>query len=164
MRQRAADHATAWKPEPHPTLGNAVVVGDTAKRQVFHCKRCGATHVLLNVTLLRLLLEAIAAESRTVSLNGSERPESARVSRVSPAAPLPADAARFHTCTIWCSGGEHVERVGPLAPWSDDEIRAKCESCGLEITRIEPTPEYMSLPGDPPGRLIWFRPLAAVGG
>ncbi len=162
MRQRAASHATGWKPEPHPALGNAVVMGDTAKRQVFHCKGCGATHVFLNVTLLRLVLQAIEAGSRTLRVAGpagtahAERPASARVSQGDRPAPLPVAAAR-HLCTIWCSGGEHIELAGPLEPRSDDQLRAAFEGCGLEVTLIEPTPEYMRPTGEAPGRLIWFR-------
>ena len=167
MWRRASFHATSWKPEPHPALGHAMVMGDAAKRQTFHCNGCGATLVLLNVTLLGLLLRAIATGSRTVRLHGPEalplyRPDSGRVAEREHAAPLPA-AARRHTCTLWCSGGEHAERVGPYAPWSDDEIRAECESYGLEVTRIEPTPGYLGLPGHPPGRLVWFRTQTPVG-
>ena len=132
MRQRAASHATGWKPEPHPALGNAVVMGDTAKRQVFHCKGCGATHVFLNVTLLRLLLEAIAAGSQTVRLAGpagtshAERPESARVAQDDKPAPLPM-AARRHICTIWCSGDEtsNLPDRWSLGPTTSSERRSK---------------------------------------
>jgi hypothetical protein len=47
------------------------VIGDTAKRQTFNCKACGATHTFLNVTLLRLVLQAIAAGKTNVRLDGS---------------------------------------------------------------------------------------------
>ena len=70
MRDRAASHQTAWNGEtPHLALGdNAVVMGDTAKRQTFHCGNCGATHTFLNIVLLRLVLRAIAAGERKVRL------------------------------------------------------------------------------------------------
>ena len=162
MWQRASSHATAWNPQPHPALGKAMVVGDAAKRQLFHCKGCGATHTLLNVTLLGLLLRAIAAGSRTVRLSGPPgtahvlRPESSRGAAKSQPAPLPQSASA-HICTIWCSGGDHIELAGPLERRSDKELTAAFERLGLEVTLIEPTPDHMNLPGVEPGRLVWFR-------
>jgi hypothetical protein len=72
MRNRVAAHQSAWKDEPvHPILGlGAGVMGDTAKRQIFICKKCGATHTFLNITLLRLVLQAIASDQRSVRLGG----------------------------------------------------------------------------------------------
>jgi hypothetical protein len=148
--------------EPHPALGKVLVMGDTAKRQVFYCKGCRATHVFLNVTLLRLVLQAIAEGAGSVRLAGAagtahvERPESARGAAGGRAAPLPA-AARRHVCTIWCIGGEHVELAGPTEKRSNDEIRTGFSNYGLEVTLIEPTPEHMNPPGKQPGRLVWFR-------
>jgi hypothetical protein len=162
MLRRTASHSTGWMSESHPALGNVMVMGDTAKRQVFYCKGCGATHVFLNVTLLRLVLQAIAEGSESVPLAGAtgsehvERPDSARAITASRADPLPV-AAQRHVCTIWCLGGEHVELAGPLEKRSDDEIRTGFANYGLEVTLIEPTPEHMNLPGQEPGRLVWFR-------
>jgi hypothetical protein len=137
----------------------------------FHCDGCGATHVFLNVTLLALVLRAIADGSDRVWLSGAasssdvERPNSARVAAKDRPVSLPEAAARLHICTIWCSGGDHVERAAPDGRPSDDQLRAGFERLGLEVTLIEPMPDYMLLPGGEPGRLIWFktraRPTAA---
>lgn len=72
MRSRAAAHQTSWQDKPdHPVLGVKVgIVGDTAKRQVFNCSKCGATPTFLNITLLRLVLQAIAADQRSVWVGG----------------------------------------------------------------------------------------------
>ena len=162
MLRRTASHSTAWMSEPHPALGDVMVMGDTAKRQVFYCKGCGATPVFVNVTLLRLVLQAIADGSESVRLADAagtphvERPESGRGIAVRHADPLPT-AAQRHICTIWCIGGEHVELAGPLEKRSDDDIRTGFANYGLEVTLIEPTPEHMNLPGQEPGRLVWFR-------
>jgi hypothetical protein len=68
--ERAARHHTAWEStSEHPVLGpNTRVIGDAAKRQTFECPGCGATHTYHNVTLLRMVLEAIAAGESTVRL------------------------------------------------------------------------------------------------
>jgi hypothetical protein len=73
MSRRSAMHRSSWQAPPiHPVLGpNAGVMGDTAKRQTFNCKECGATHTLLNVTLLRLVLQAVAEGKTEVRLAGS---------------------------------------------------------------------------------------------
>ena len=70
MLQREAKHRTAWDAtKEHPVLGpNTRVIGDAAKRQIFECESCGAVHLFRNVTLLRMMLEAIAAESRVVQI------------------------------------------------------------------------------------------------
>ena len=70
MRNRASVHQTVWESEPvHPGLGvQARIIGDSAKRQTFHCTGCGATHTFLNITLLRLVLQAIARGDRPVRL------------------------------------------------------------------------------------------------
>ena len=70
MHERSASHRTAWKmPDVHPTLGpGAGIAGDAAKRQTFVCPACGATHTFVNVNLLRLVLQAIAAGERAVRL------------------------------------------------------------------------------------------------
>jgi hypothetical protein len=139
-----------------------MVVGDAAKRQLFYCKGCGATYVFLNVTLLGLVLQAIAAGSRTVRLAGPPgtahvvRPESSRDAAKSQPAPLPQSASA-HICTMWCSGGDHIERADPLERRSDEELTAGFERLGLEVTLIEPTPDHMNLPGQKPGRLVWFK-------
>ncbi len=61
---------SSWKgPDPHPVLGaGASVIGDPAKRRIFRCRKCGATHTVHNVTLLRLVLQAIANGQREVHL------------------------------------------------------------------------------------------------
>jgi hypothetical protein len=80
MYQRTAEaqHATSWdNPPVHPVAGpGARLVGDSAKRQTFICDGCGATHTFLNVTLLRLVLRAIASGQRQVRLDapGARRP------------------------------------------------------------------------------------------
>jgi len=70
MRNRSAAHKTAFESDPiQLVLGEgAGLIGDTAKRQTFICKGCGATHTFQNITLLRLLLRAIAAEEQEVRL------------------------------------------------------------------------------------------------
>lgn len=70
MSDRAAAHQTSWDGTvPHLALGdNAVVIGDTAKRQTFHCEKCGATHTFKNIHLLRLVLIAYANGERKVRL------------------------------------------------------------------------------------------------
>jgi hypothetical protein len=78
MQQRAADakHATSWdNPPAHAVLGpEASLVGDSAKRQTFTCTGCGATRTFKNVTLLRLVLQAIAAGERHVRFDGRAGP------------------------------------------------------------------------------------------
>ena len=76
MRNRVAAHQSAWKDEPiHPVLGYEVgIIGDSAKRQVFVCEKCGAAHTFLNITLLRLVLHAIAADQRSVWIGGLNVP------------------------------------------------------------------------------------------
>jgi len=71
MLQRQAKHRSAWDAtKEHPFLGpDTRVIGDAAKRQIFECERCGAVHLFRNVTLLRMMLEAIAAGSRIVQIN-----------------------------------------------------------------------------------------------
>ena len=77
MRDRLAGHRTAWQQAPAgPSVRELApeglvamgVVGDTAKRQAFSCEGCGAVHVLLDVTLLRLVLQAIADGDRAVRI------------------------------------------------------------------------------------------------
>lgn len=70
MRRRVAVHHTAWqKPDVHLALGpGAGVMGDAAKRQLFTCPTCGADHTFVNITLLRLVLESMAAGEQTVRL------------------------------------------------------------------------------------------------
>jgi hypothetical protein len=168
MHDRASRHATAWDPKPHPALGKAGIVGDTAKRQTFHCKGCEATHTFINVTLLTLALEAIAAGSREVRLDDPggfrhvERAVGARSRGGSPPLPLPPAPARLHVCTQWCLGSDHIERAEPADTRSDDELRAGFDRLGLEVTLIEPTPEHMNLPGELPGRLVWFKTREGV--
>jgi hypothetical protein len=74
MRRRDARHRASWqRPEVHPVLGpNAWVIGDAAKRQTFICKHCGASPVFLNVQLLRLFLQAIAAGDKKIRLADRE--------------------------------------------------------------------------------------------
>ena len=57
----AARQTSAWKAvADHPVLGPGVgVLGDRGKRQAFTCGKCGAHHEFLNITLLRLVLQAI---------------------------------------------------------------------------------------------------------
>ena len=91
MRDRLAAHRTAWQRAPAgPSIGDLApeglvatgVVGDTAKRQAFACKRCGAIHVFLNVTLLRLVLKAMASGERAVQVSPRPPNPSGRVVRV----------------------------------------------------------------------------------
>jgi hypothetical protein len=77
MRDRAATHQTSWNSDvPHFALGeNVIVVGDTAKRQTFHCEHCGATPTFKNIQLLRLVLKAVEIGERKVRLapNGERK-------------------------------------------------------------------------------------------
>lgn len=70
MRERVAQHRTAWQtPDVHLALGpGAGVIGDSAKRQLFTCPTCRAAHTFVNITLLRMVLRAIAAGEQTVRL------------------------------------------------------------------------------------------------
>jgi hypothetical protein len=73
MRDRAAAHRSGWDSQAgHPVLGaDAVLVGDTAKRQIFTCTaaNCGQTHTFVNINLLKLLLRAIARGESEVRLD-----------------------------------------------------------------------------------------------
>jgi len=70
MRTRLATHRGAWEvPPEHAALGpGAGVVGDAAKRQVFDCPACGASHTFVNINLLRMVLRAMEAGSRRVEI------------------------------------------------------------------------------------------------
>ncbi len=72
MRAREAAHQTGWKEtDSHPALGfGARVIGDAAKRQIFTCANCGATHTFVNINLLRMVLQAIANGEGTVRIGG----------------------------------------------------------------------------------------------
>jgi hypothetical protein len=74
VRVQEAARTTAWDADGiHPVLGaNVSLVGDTAKRTVFVCEHCAATHTLLNMTLLRQVLEAIANDERDIHLARAE--------------------------------------------------------------------------------------------
>jgi hypothetical protein len=69
---------TSWRaPEVHPALGpGASVIGDGAKRLTFSCTNpnCRANPTVLNVTLLRLMLSAIANGERRVTLDTPTAP------------------------------------------------------------------------------------------
>jgi hypothetical protein len=71
MRDRGSHHKTAWENDPtHPVLGpSAGLIGDTAKRQTFNCTGCEASHTFRNITLLRLVLQAISDGERKVRLS-----------------------------------------------------------------------------------------------
>lgn len=70
MMSRASAHHTSYSEQaPHPVLGEgANIMGDAAKRQTFVCMGCGATPTFQNITLLRLVLAAIASGERSVRL------------------------------------------------------------------------------------------------
>lgn len=77
MRDRLGAHHTAWRSAPVGPSSRSLapdglvaigVVGDTAKRQAFICKDCGATPTVVNVSLLRLVLRAMADGERVVRL------------------------------------------------------------------------------------------------
>lgn len=74
MLRRDAQHRSSWqRPEVHPVLGpNVRVIGDAVKRQTFICPKCDADFVFLNVQLLRLFLQAIAARDKKIRLADRE--------------------------------------------------------------------------------------------
>ncbi len=75
MHERLGTHGTAWDvPDEHPALGpGASVMGDAAKRQLFSCPACGATHTFVNITLLRMVLRAMANGDRRIDIPGGPR-------------------------------------------------------------------------------------------
>ena len=75
MRTRLATHRGAWEvPPEHAALGpGAGVMGDAAKRQVFDCPACGASHTFVNITLLRMVLRAMEAGNHRVEIPAGGR-------------------------------------------------------------------------------------------
>ena len=75
MHSRLAAHRGAWEvPTEHVALGpGAGVTGDAAKRQVFDCPACGASHTFVNITLLGMVLRAIEAGSHRVDIPAGAR-------------------------------------------------------------------------------------------
>jgi hypothetical protein len=78
-RDRTTVHTSSWQaPAVHSVLGpGAGVIGDACKRTTFICEACEATPTFLNVTLLRFMLEAIAADEAEIRVAETTSPERA---------------------------------------------------------------------------------------